>query len=264
MLSICVDAVQETTDGPLQPLPQELNNDDSEWCEDPFSSHVKCSRLRDCGDIKSSSFSTLPSGVYEIHPFGAPSAFHVYCDFDIDGGGWTVIQRRVDGSVDFERGWDDYKCGFGSLDSEFWLGNEKMSLMTAQRKYELRIELTGKGSYPRHAKYSYFRIGDESTFYRLYLGTYSGNAGDSLDYHRGMSFTTRDADHDNHGAGNCVTDQGHSGAWWFQACDQSNLNGVYGVDTDQRPGGIEWDGHPGGSNGLKFTEMKIRAVEVDR
>ncbi|KAJ8047508.1 Fibrinogen-like protein A [Holothuria leucospilota] len=237
--------------------------DDSKRCKDPFSSHVKCSRLRDCSDIKSSSLLPLPSGVYEIHPFGAPSSFHVFCDFDIDGGGWTVIQRRVDGSVDFERGWNDYKCGFGSLDSEFWLGNEKMSLITAQRKYELRIELTGKGSYPRHAKYSSFRIGDESTFYRLYLGTYSGNAGDSLDYHRGMNFTTRDADNDKYEPGNCVTDYGNNGAWWFNSCDYSNLNGLYGVDSDRSPGGLEWKDHPGGSNGLKFTEMKIRAVEVD-
>lgn len=33
-----------------------------------------------------------------------------------------VIQQRFDGSVDFYRNWVDYKAGFGSIDSEFWLG----------------------------------------------------------------------------------------------------------------------------------------------
>jgi len=33
-----------------------------------------------------------------------------------------VVQRRMDGSEDFFRSWNDYVSGFGDLNGEFWLG----------------------------------------------------------------------------------------------------------------------------------------------
>lgn len=57
----------------------------------------------------------------------------VVCLFEIIG--WTVIQRRINGTVDFYRGWNDYKNGFGDLLTEFWLGNEKIHQLTSQGQY---------------------------------------------------------------------------------------------------------------------------------
>ncbi|CAG2231682.1 unnamed protein product [Mytilus edulis] len=65
------------------------------------------------------------SGVYTFYPEN--TKFDVYCDMETAGFGWTVLQRIINGTIDFYRGWSDYKDGFGNLESEFWLGNSLFS-----------------------------------------------------------------------------------------------------------------------------------------
>ena len=114
------------------------------------------------------------SGVYTIHPDGS-GAFDVFCDQTTAGGGWTVFQKRLDGSVDFYRGWDDYKRGFGNLNGEFWLGLDKIHRLTKHvQRSRLRVDLqdtTGKTAY---AEYDFFGVASENSKYKLSLGTYSG------------------------------------------------------------------------------------------
>ena len=65
----------------------------------------------------------------------------VYCDTLTAGGGWTVIQRRQDGSVDFlNRGWLEFEEGFGELTGEFWYGLRSIHCLTSNGKWELRID----------------------------------------------------------------------------------------------------------------------------
>ena len=176
-------------------------------------------------------------------------SFNVYCDMRTDGGGWTVFQRRQDGSVDFYRGWNDYKSGFGQLTAEFWLGNDKIHRLTAARPSTLRVELEDWNGVRVYAKYGKFNIGDEQAKYRLEVGSYSGTAGDSLAYHNKMPFTTKDRE--NH---NCAVH--YIGAWWYKNCHHSNLNGKYlGNKRDYR--GVAWNHFRDGQS-LKFSEMKLR------
>ncbi|XP_067051650.1 uncharacterized protein [Acropora muricata] len=203
-----------------------------------------------CSDLLKSG--QTQSGVYSIDPDGKGS-FDVYCDMRTDGGGWTVFQRRQDGSVDFYRGWNDYKSGFGQLTAEFWLGNDKIHRLTASRASSLRVELEDWDGVRLYAKYGRFNIGDEKAKYRLEVSSYSGTAGgDSLAYHNNMAFTTNDRDNDRNG-GNCAVE--YTGAWWYKYCHHSNLNGKYGKNQGSR--GLQWY-HFRRSFSLKFSEMKLR------
>ena len=58
-----------------------------------------------------------------------------------------------------------------------------------------------------------YRVEDEDQGYRLHISGYSGTAGDSLDYHNGRKFSTRDKDNDE-GGRNCA--QIYKEGWWFK------------------------------------------------
>ena len=192
----------------------------------------------------------VQSGVYSVNPDGR-GFFNVYCDMQTDGGGWTVFQRREDGSVDFYRDWNDYKSGFGQLTTEFWLGNDNIHRLTAVRPCSLRVELEDWNGVRAYAKYGNFNVGDQHAQYRLEVGSYSGTAGDSLTYHNNMAFSTKDRGNDS----NCAVS--YTGAWWYKTCHFSNLNGKYLGNTKGSGEGVEWHRFRGFLS-LKFTEMKLR------
>lgn len=60
------------------------------------------------------------SGEFLIH-LASAQFMKVWCEFD-DSHGWIVIQKRQDGTVDFDKDWNQYSFGFGKVNSEFWLG----------------------------------------------------------------------------------------------------------------------------------------------
>ena len=208
--------------------------------------------FRDCRDALNNSYTQ--SGVYTIQPDSLPP-FDVYCDMDTDGGGWTVFQRRQDGSEDFYRNWVNYTNGFGNLSNEFWLGLEFIHRLTDESDSELRVHLEDWSGATAYAKYSAFQVRDASTNYTLEVSGYTGNASDSLAYHNMRPFSTYDRD----SSDNCA--ETFKGAWWYSGCHHSNLNGKYHhgnhtVNAD----GVHWRFWKGNHYSLKFSEMKVRAI----
>ena len=127
---------------------------------------------RNCADIYKSAGEPT-DGVYTIKPDELP-AFDVFCDQTTDGGGWTVFQKRLNGSVDFYRYWNDYKCGFGDLNSEFWLGLDKIHRLTSYNNNTLHVDLEDFQGNTAYAKYNLFGVMSEKDKYKLILGSYSG------------------------------------------------------------------------------------------
>uniref|UniRef100_A0A8C7KWX5 Tenascin XB n=1 Tax=Oncorhynchus kisutch TaxID=8019 RepID=A0A8C7KWX5_ONCKI len=193
------------------------------------------------------------SGEVEIFPNGRQGKpVLVYCDQVTDGGGWTVFQRRMDGKTDFFRGWENYSNGFGELSGEFWLGNENLHNLTSMAPMTLRVDLRA-GDESVFAKYSTFTVDNVRRNYALKVSGYSGTAGDSMSYHNGRMFSTRDRD-----PAPFITRcaMSYRGGWWYKNCHQANLNGLY--DTNVNHQGLIWTAWKGKDYSVPFTEMKLR------
>lgn len=170
---------------------------------------------RNCAEATASSMKA--SGIYEILiPSYSSQPFEVACDVATHEGGWTIILSRMDGSVDFYRGWNVYKNGFGDLDGEFFLGLDKIHALTAERSQELLVILEDFEGSVKYESYEKFAIGNEDESYILHtLGKSNGTAGDSLSDHHGMKFSTVDRDNDLN-TENCA--ESFLGAWWYRKC----------------------------------------------
>ena len=208
-----------------------------------------------CLGYNNTHFNAKSPGVYTIGNFGGVkcSNTRVYCDTTSGGGGWLVVQRRKDGSVDFNRDWIDYEDGFGSLTGEFWFGLRGMHTLTNQGQWELRIDYTFTNGTKGYLSYSNFRVGPATEQYPLTISGFDGVTTDPFSTYaiNGMKYTTRDRDHDNWGNNCAVHDAGgNSGGWWYRACSDIFLNHQYNKGYTIYLNG-QW--HP-----LPFIEIKIR------
>ncbi|KAF6019157.1 hypothetical protein EB796_022525 [Bugula neritina] len=233
-----------------------LNCDVLEYCYERLKTKTVCNPTS-CLDLLCNGKNE--SGVYTIYPTGnAADPIDVFCDQETDGGGWTVFQRRMDGSVDFYRDWADYRVGFGNLSGEFWLGNDKIAAaLLANENNELRVDMESFENETAFAKYSSFNVGGTLTKYKLSVSGYTGTAGDSLKVHNGRKFSTYNVDNDIN-EGQCAVM--FHGAWWYSSCHHANLNGKYlEGHHDSYADGVDWFNWKGHNYSLKTTEMKFRA-----
>lgn len=205
------------------------------------------------------------SGLYNIQPTDS-EPFEVFCEMTPEGG-WTVIQRRQDGSVDFDQLWQAYQTGFGSLNDEFWLGLEKIHSVSKGGNYILKLQFSDWLDEVQTINYPFRLNGEESNYSLRILGSPAGNLESSLSTETsGVPFSTRDKDNDQKNDLNCAKQL--SGGWWFSNCGRSNLNGRYFVTSapkqrHQRKQGVFWKTWRGRYYPLKTTTMMIAPAEIE-
>ncbi|XP_043928647.1 angiopoietin-related protein 5 [Protopterus annectens] len=220
----------------------------------PVMSHGK-----DCTDIMDTmgSFTRLQNGIYIVQPEGIDYPFEVFCNFDYKGGGWTVIQRRSEGIIDFQKTWSEYMDGFGDLLGEFWLGLRKVYHIVSQKNtnFKLQVQLESVDGTSAYSAYDSFWLEDETKFFKIHLGRYTGTAGDAFrgyrqeDNQSAMPFSTSDVDNDGC-TPSCILDDkafescstlNNKSGWWFNQCGLANLNGILQVNEKSVLPNIQWD-----------------------
>ena len=180
-----------------------------------------------CLGYNNNNYNVKSSGVYTIANFCGVkcSNTRVYCDTSSGGGGWTVIQRRKDGSADLiNRDWVEYEDGFGNLHGEFWIGLRSMHCLTSQGHWELRIDYQLKNGTKSYLQYNKFSVGSSEDQYPLNVSGFDSiGLTDPFNLaisQNGMKFTSRDRDNDLY-SGNCA----HSmGGFWYSNCGGLEIN----------------------------------------
>ncbi|XP_006132742.2 fibrinogen-like protein 1-like protein [Pelodiscus sinensis] len=216
---------------------------------------------RDCYEIFQHSERSAKDGLYVIQPMKEPIV--TYCN--MQDGGWTVIQHiTANSTVDFDRLWQDYKYGFGSVHDNYWLGNEYVYQLTnTARPYILRVKLVDLNAEIKWGEYEPFKIEDEESQYRIRLGLYKGNAADALTQdteaylHDNQKFTTKDRDNDNYFQ-NCAKIEYNGipgGGWWYDSCAGANLN---------RRNVIYWQKDCTKEHLCKFAWMMVKPIDPEQ
>ena len=215
--------------------------------------------LSSCKALLDEGYNT--SGVYTINP--DDNNFNVFCDMSLQGGGWTIIQRRISDAIDFNKKWKEYKIGFGKYEGNFWLGLDKISKITNYETNKLYIAVQSFDNLFRKAWYASIVL-DAANEYKLTLGDYdttNSNAGNAFGSHSNVMFSTKDRDNDDVTSTHCA--QTYQSGWWYSSsdCHDAHLNGVYVnyPGTGQTSGqGIIWQNWLGNTESLKAVVMAIR------
>ena len=133
-----------------------------------------------------------------------------------------MIQRRKDGSVDFNRSWSDYEKGFGDLNGEFWYGLKSMNCLTQTGQWEMRVDFEFQNKTRSYLHYNVFKVGNATDEYPLTIGGFTGiTPTDPFVGYNNMKFSTYDNDNDLKPTENCAAQDGNAkgnGGWWYLDC----------------------------------------------
>ncbi|XP_053381565.1 ficolin-2-like isoform X2 [Mercenaria mercenaria] len=184
---------------------------------------------------------------------------------DTDGGGWTTIHTRFDGSTDFNRSFSEYENGFGAVNGEYWLGLKYIQELADKGTNEIRLEVTSKQDEDYFENYKDFKLLNGSD-YVLSINPDTAESYPVLTngflafaYLKGYPFSTFDRDMDAW-KDNCARLE--RGGWWYRDCGSMNLNGEFcEYSCDHKTYSVEIGYYVYGfadSKQLKTSRMLIR------
>ena len=152
--------------------------------------------------------------------------------------------------VNFTRSWDEYKHGFGDLNTEFWYGLNNIHCLTTRQQVDLQILLYYTNGSKHVFTYKHFVVDGVDDKFTLHIGQPQQPAPgrDGMAHNNGRPFSTYDKDRDSWSGDNCAANsgQGQGGGWWYGYCSNSFL-------TRPHPH-ISWCG----VTGINYVEMKVR------
>lgn len=225
------NVVQNITATTQRMLQDFLEQRESERNESKMETTVQdCKELLDVGKTE--------SGVYKIYPDGFSEGVDVYCDQLTDGGGWTVILRRLRQipQLNFSRYFEEYAQGFGDPKGELWIGNRILHSLTNDKNHTLKVEAKNLKQESRDATWGLFSVSGEDTQFTLTVGNYypSSTLGDGLSkagtdtQSNNMKFSTLD----NYDEGKETCLKSFKGGWWYGNCYGTNPTSPLG-DEDK-------------------------------
>ncbi|KAH8323136.1 hypothetical protein KR074_005947, partial [Drosophila pseudoananassae] len=139
--------------------------------------------------------------------------FKVVCYSDRDEGpGWMKVVHKLADSNEFNRSYEEYKSGFGNLSGEFFIGLERLYLMTNQVPHESHVTIECEGGVESLyvIKCKNFVLGNEEEDYKLKI--LESCSGETWEWVPDTKFSTYDRDEDQNPDDNVASDFGCG--WW--------------------------------------------------
>lgn len=148
-----------------------------------------------------------------------------------------------------------FQVGFGDPESDFWIGLENIHELTQGHEVQLMIDLADFDGNSTKLLVNNFNIANEEEGFKIFYKNYNSRLGNSMPA-RGTKFSTVDRDND---AWSMSCARRFSGAWWYSACHNSNLNGLYLNGQHESFGnGVNWFHFRGYHYSLRDTQLKVR------
>jgi len=139
----------------------------------------------------------------------------------------VILVRKQTGNPSdyFDKTFQQYQDGFSS-EGESWIGLDNLHRLTSQRSYSLKIIMTDYDSKDSVALFDRFKV-SQGPGYVLSVGGFNktlSTLGDSLSYHNGAKFSTKDLDQDNNNSDHCA--KRWVGGWWYNQCHYAHPTGL--------------------------------------